>query len=342
MNLNSALYLLLLLLTSIATANDSFYVTCNESCSTCGVAQGCEPGVTPYNITITATTAEKAKEQVEAGGYIDCKVTVTNSTAPGGNATADTTPGLTLLNFKREGLIFDGVSPDYVKYETVTETVNGVTLTVKKPIQLPGKYSTFFYSDLPDGSGFQSSLYLNSQISERNANGLRTIPVGAQPISVTTYRHPSDKPNTDLTTLDVIHKQRHPQTGAWVIRTIRRFSPQGYGDAQRIWKTTFFLGDPNESQLIQSYREITTSRTANTGNVTEEHTRENTQDRASDGTLVTTSDASVTYGFYKYGSPVKLAETKHTGTGSELTATSTYYKNPADQASFNKPATMRR
>gem|GEM_PF-5280904 len=39
---------------------------------------------------------------------------------------------------------------------------------------------------------------------------------------------------------------------------------------------------------------------------------------------------------------MKLSETKHTGTGSELTTTWTYNKFPADQAAFNKPATMRR
>jgi RHS repeat-associated protein len=100
-------------------------------------------------------------------------------------------------------------------------------------------------------------------------------------------------------------------------------------------------GDPVQNPTLQPYREITITRTPNATNGTES-TREITRDRDTSGSLVITSDLSATYGFYKHGDPVKLAETQHTGTGSELTSTWTYYTAAADPAAFNKPATLRR
>ena len=335
------------LMTGMLTANDKFDVKCKKKCASCDSSSGCSPDSDTFEVVSTFDTEEEAQKEAKRlndekdGKWEGCKVEASNSTSNGGtNATTDTSPGLTSLNFKREGLLFEGVSPDYVKYETVSQTTNGVTTTVKKPIQLPTRHSTVFYTDLPDGSGYQCAQYLNSQISAPDGNGLRTIPAGVQAISITAYRHPVGTPSTDLTTLDVIHKQRHPQTGAWVTRTIRKVSPQGNNN----WTTQFFLGDPNETNAIplQSYREIAITRSPNLSNVTEESTREITKDRDTSGTLVITSDHSVTYGFYKYGEPVKLAETQQTGTASALTTTWTYYKLPADQASFNKPATLRR
>lgn len=334
---------LVLVLSGVLSANDDFWALCLHTCKSCRGVAGCVPGVSTYE------TAHTYKSQDEANAA--CEVLAKNSTSNGGtNATGDTSPGLTPLNFKREGIVFSGVSPDYVKYETVNKTVgtqlvNGVEteviIKVKKPAQLPTKHSTVFYTDLADGSGYQCAQYLNSQISAPNANGLRTIPAGVQPISITTYREYIKLPeNPPLTTLDVIHKQRHPQTGAWVTRTIRKFCPQG----NNTWKTEFYLGDPTATNVVplQTYREIEITRTPNPTNVTEESTPEITRDRDSENNLVITSDVSVTSGFYKYGVPVKLAETQHTGTGSELTTDWTYFTSAADQASFNKPATMRR
>lgn len=333
-------------LMGVVSANDSFDVKCKKKCSSCDSSSSCSPDSDTYEVVATFEAEDKAQEEADRlngdteGKWKDCKVEASNTTSNGGtNASTDTSPGLTSLNFKRQGLVFDGVSPDYVKFETVNETINGVITIVKKPVQLPTLHSTVFYSDLPDGSGYQASQYLNSQISAPDANGFRTIPAGVQPVSITIYRQYINLPNNPaLSTLDVIHKQRHPQSGAWVTRLIRKFCPQGNNQ----WVTQFYLGDPAESIGFQPYREISITRTPNPTNVTEESTREVTKDRDSSGALVITSDASITYGFYKYGDPVKLSETRHTGTGSELTTTWTYFKAPADQASFNKPATMRR
>lgn len=330
----------------VVSANDSFDVKCKKKCSSCDSSSTCSPNSDTYEVVSTFEAEDKAQAEADRlngdteGKWKDCKVEASNTTSNGGtNASSNTSPGLTSLNFKRQGLVFDGVSPDYVKFETVNETINGVITIVKKPVQLPTLHSTVFYSDLPDGSGYQASQYLNSQISAPDANGFRTIPAGVQPVSITIYRQYINLPNNPaLSTLDVIHKQRHPQSGAWVTRLIRKFCPQGNNQ----WTTQFYLGDPAEIIGLQPYREISITRTPNPTNVTEESTREVTKDRDSSGALVITSDASITYGFYKYGDPVKLSETRHTGTGSELTTNWTYFKAPADQASFNKPATMRR
>jgi RHS repeat-associated protein len=325
-------------------ANDPFNVICKKKCSSCESSSSCSPDSDTYEVVATFETAEEAQAEADRlngdlnGDWKDCKVEVSNSTSNGGTtATSDTSPGITSLNYKRQGLLFDGVVPDYVKYETVSETVNGVTTSVKKPIQLPTKHSTIFYTDLPDGSGYQCAQYINSQLSAPNAYGLRSIPSGVQANSITLYRNPEGSADTNPGKLDVIHKQRHPQTGVWITRTIRKTSPQGNNN----WKTEFYLGDPVQNPTLQPYREITITRTPNATNGTES-TREITRDRDTSGSLVITSDLSATYGFYKHGDPVKLAETRHTGTGSELTSTWTYYTAAADPAAFNKPATLRR
>ena len=335
----------ILALSGTVSANDPFNVVCKKKCSSCESSSSCSPDSDTYEVVATFDTAEEAQAEADRlngesdGDWKDCKVEASNSTANGGtHATTDTSPGLTPLNYKRQGLLFDGVAPDYVKYETVSETVNGVTANVKKPVQLPTKHSTIFYTDLPDGSGYQCAQYVNSQLSAPDAHGLRSIPAGVQATSITIYRNPEGSADTNTGKLDVIHKQRHPKTGEWVTRTIRKTSPQGNNN----WSTKYYLGDPVQNPTLQPYREISITRTPNPNNVTEESTREIIRDRDSLGNLVITSDLSVTYGFYKYGEPVKLAETAHTGTASELTSTWTYYTAAADQASFNKPATLRR
>ncbi|MGJ8633252.1 MAG: hypothetical protein ACSHX7_04970, partial [Luteolibacter sp.] len=340
----------IILFSSFLYANNKWDVKCEEKCSSC--TSSCTPNATTYSFEQTYETEGEANDAAavrESDFDETCTVTEqSGSSGGGGQSTADTSPGLTSLSFDRAGMIFDGVSPDYVKYETVsetvTQTVNGeeqeVTVNVKKPIQLPVSGSTIFYSDIIDDQdnvvGFQSTRYSNSQISVPDSNGFRTIPEGALPMSITSYRHPEGTPSTDMNTIDVIHKQRHPQSGAWVTRTIRRFAPQGNNN----WKTEFYLGDPSESNLIQPYREINVTRTPNNDGT--ESVREITKDRDSSGSMVTTSDMGVTYAFYKYGFPVRVAETKHTGTGSELTTTSTYFTDASEQASYNKPATTRR
>lgn len=324
----------LLIVADTTLANDPTHSPCNNDCESCESGSSCDPNNSTHNTTQSLEIDELEDNEEDD----DCTGSASNSNSNGGNSATDTSPGFTPLNYKREGLIFDGVAPDHIKYETVTETVEGVTTTVRKPVQFPGKHVTFFYSDLADGSGFQCAIYRNSQVTAPDANGYRSIPEGVQPVSITTYRNPDGSAETTSGRLDVIHKQRHPQTGAWVIRTIRKTCPQGNNN----WKTEFYLGDPTDSPLIQSYREVTITRTPNPTDITQESTREVTKDRASDDSLVITSDLSVTYGFYKYGDPVRLAETKHTGTGSELATTWTYYTSAADPVSFNKPATMRR
>ena len=347
----------ILALSGTVSANDPFNVVCKKKCSSCESSSSCSPDSDTYEVVATFDTAEEAQAEADRlngesdGDWKDCKVEASNSTANGGtHATTDTSPGLTPLNYKRQGLLFDGVPPDYVKYETVDETirqvVNGVetdvVIQVKKPAQLPARHSTIFYTDIRDPQnqliGYQCAQYMNSQLSVPNSNGLRSIPEGAQPASITIFRNPQGTAETNTGKLDVIHKQRHPKTGEWVTRTIRKTSPQGNNN----WSTKYYLGDPVQNPTLQPYREISITRTPNPNNVTEESTREITRDRDSLGNLVITSDLSVTYGFYKYGEPVKLAETAHTGTASELTSTWTYYTAAADQASFNKPATLRR
>jgi hypothetical protein len=154
--------------------------------------------------------------------------------------------------------------------------------------------------------------------------------------SITIYRNPDGGTTTTQGKLDVVHKQRHPQSGVWVTRVIRRVAPQG----NNTWSTKWYLGDPVENPTLQPYREVAITRTPNADGT--ESTREITRDRDSAGNLVITSDIDSTYAFYKHGDPVKLSETRHTGTGSESTTTWTYYHDAANQASFNKPATTRR
>jgi RHS repeat-associated protein len=349
MTAKNALHIaMLFLFASIqAFANQHWFYKCKKECESCQT--GCTIKTDTYCVwqDKKKNNGKSSASDAENAAKDECNVNATNYSGGGGNAPSDTSPGFTSLNFRREGLIFTGVGPDYVKYETIEETTNGVTISVKKPIQLPVEGATIFYTDLLDDQdkiiGYQSTEYKNSQLSAPNAQGLRSIPAGAQPVSITTFRHPVITAETDMniweSTLDVIQKVLHPQTGAWVTRTIRKFSPQGYGLGNSVWTSEFFLGDPNESPLIQPYRKITITRTANANG--SESTREVTED-LNGNSYVITSDVSATYGFYKYGEPVKLSETKHTGTGSEFTTTWTYYTTAADQASFNKPATMRR
>ncbi len=356
---NALCIALLFLVSSIhASANQTWWYKCEKECTSCKVCTWKSETYVLSRVDDTKFEGFEGSFETNNDGNKDgkdaptiakekCQVKTSSPSSGGGSAVTDTSPGFTALNFRREGLVFTGVGPDYVKYKSVDETINGVLVSVKKPVQMPVAGATVFYTDLLDADdkiiGYHCTQYRNSQLSAPDAQGLRSIPAGAQPISITTFRHPVITATTDMSiwenTLDVIQKLLHPQSGAWVTHTIRKFSPQGYGPGKNVWTSEFFLGDPNENPLIQPYRKITITRAANADG--SESTREVTED-LNGNSYVITSDVSATYGFYKYGEPVKLSETKHTGTGSEFATTWTYYTTAADQASFNKPKTMER
>lgn len=303
-------------------ANDPWYKHCKHTCKSCNGKSNCTPGVSTYTVEATGESDTQDPNDPKA------KCTVDHEKSLSTDVSGDPVPrGVTSLIYRREGSIFDGVSPDYVKYESVDG--------VKKPIQMPMSHSVMIFSDLADGSGHQTAQYPKSHLPAPNAQGVYTVPSGIEPISITIYRNPDGPATTTSGNLEIVHKQRHPQSGIWVTRTIRMHAPQNDNN----WKTEFFLGNPSTTP---SYREITIIRSPHPTNVSEESTRETTRDRDSQGDLVITSDISATYGFYKYGAPVRLSETNHTGTDSELTSNWTYYTDRLDQASFNRPATLRR
>ncbi|MFT3992211.1 MAG: RHS repeat-associated core domain-containing protein [Luteolibacter sp.] len=316
---------------SVGMANDKWYVECKKTCKTCGDDSSCQPGVTTYTVGSTYDSKSEAQnaasQENSTNKGAQCKVKESQGTSGGGQA-VETENGVTPLNYKREGILFDGVAPDYVMYETVDG--------VKKPLQFPTKNSTIIYSDLSDGTGYQKAQYLTSQLSAANSAGIRTIPSGVNPIAVTIYRNPDGDATTTSGRLDVIHRQKHPQTGAWVATTIRITSPQGSNS----WKREWFLGDLVQNPTLTPYQSVDVSRTPHLDGT--ETVREITKNTTSSGSLVIGKDQTLTYGFYKYGEPVILSQTDHTGTASELTTTWTYYTDPQRQESFNKQATMRR
>ncbi|MGD9418134.1 MAG: RHS repeat domain-containing protein [Verrucomicrobiota bacterium JB025] len=345
---------LLLPLTGLVSANDKWLIRCKTSCSSCaGSNQSCEIGSNTYSLEFGPFEITEAAANAMAGVLGDgCTAVLQETWENTSSGSLQDGPGITSLNYRREGLVVEGVGPDYVKTETVSETVDGVTSEVKKPIQFPTKHTTIFFTDIVKESeesdseesdseeiiGFQSTEYLNTQLSAPDADGLRSIPTGALPVSITIHRNPDGTADATSGKLDVISKQRHPQTGVWVVRTIRTIAPQD----ENVWTTEFYLGDPTETDAlpIDPYRVVTMTRTSNDDGT--ETVLEKTEDRDSFGDLVTTSYLSVKYGFYKYGNPVKISETQYTGNGSDLTTDWTYYTDAADQVSYNKPATMRR
>jgi RHS repeat-associated protein len=318
------LALFLLAMPGAANANDKWYYRCNKGdCESCQSAS-CEPSVETYQTENGFDTEEEARE----AGEKECKGEADNSYDGGSSAGGAqfTSPGVTAQNYSRSNLNFQDVSPDYAK----TESINGV----RTPKYLPVKQGGWHINDLPDG--FEIAKYPSSGLGAPDNNGIRPVKSGAQASSVTTYRNPDGGKTTSQGNMDVVHKQRHPQTGEWVTRTIRIHAPQGNNN----WTTKYYLGDPVQNPTLDPYRDIAITRTPNPDG--SETTREVINDRDTSGNYVITSDLTRTYAFYKHGEPAILSETKHTGTGSEPTTSWTYFHNSADQGSFNKPATMRR
>jgi RHS repeat-associated protein len=332
MNLRVARYLALFALAfpGVSVANNKWYVECKHTCKSCGTDANCKPGVTTYTVGSDYSKKEDADKAAQDENNnnkgADCTVKERQNTGSGGQAL--TQPGVTTLNYKREGIVFDGAGPDDIKYETVGG--------IRKPRQLETPMTTVDYTDTADGKGYQVAQYLTSLLPQPGTNGIRAIPSDVQPIAVTIYRNPDGDASSTAGRLDVVHRQKHPQSGVWLTTTIRLTSPQG----NNAWKREWFLGDPLQNTALTPYQSVEVTRTPHLDGT--ETVREITKDVVSDGSLVISKDQTLTYGFYKYADPVVLKETNHTGTGSDLTTTRTYFTNRSDQASFNKPATMRR
>lgn len=336
--------------TAPLSANNPWYVHCEKGCTSCTGGQGnCQPSTETHTTVSTyEATDPLAKENAEAeaarlvAAGQNCVASdrplmqkaTSGSGGSGGiqSMSTFTDRGVSADTYDRKNVIFQGLGMGAVKYEEDPVTHE------KRPKQVPLLHHVLVYTDLaPAGSGYKKAQYLRSQLGNPDANGLYTIPSNVQPLATTTYRNP--EPGTPASgKLDVVHEQRHPQGTGMVTHTIRYDSPLGGST----WSRKYYLGDPVANGTLQTYREVTVERSSNPDN--SENNRETTKDRDSAGNLVITSDVSQIMGFYKYGSPVVLSATKHTGLGSssELTSTWTYYHDAADQASFNKPATLRR
>lgn len=305
-------------------ANNEWWVTCKKKCASCEQGEcGADDSTYGFKMTSESQPTEQDVEAVDPECSIESIVPYDNQSNGIGDG-----PGITELNYKREGIVFEGAGPGHVKYEVVGG--------IRKPRQMAALHTVLDYTDTPDGKGYQIAEYLTSQLPAPGGNGIRTIPSNAQPIRLTIFRNPNGDANTNPGTLDVVERQRHPQSGVWVTRTIRAICPQG----NNTWERKWYLGDPVENPTLVPYKTVDVTRTPQVDGT--ETVRETTREAATNGDLVIQSDRTGIYGFYKYGSPALLSETNHTGTGSDLTTTWTYYTNRSDQASFNKAATLRR
>jgi RHS repeat-associated protein len=326
MNTSRYLALFLLSMPGIAIANNTWYVDCKKGCSSCTSSSGsCGAESSTYGSLMGPYDTEKAA--TDAAKAAGCDVSLSQPfPLPDGATPGSSARGISAASYSRTSLIVKDVGPDYLK----TETINNVRI----PNYLPIKNGGIHISDVTDG--FQIVKYPSSALGTSGSDGIRPIKQNGEPSSITTYRNPDGGTTTSSGKLDIVHKQRHPKTGEWVTRTIRKAAPQNNNN----WATSFYLGDPMGNDTIDPYRTITITRTPN-GDHTET-THEVTKDRATDGSMVITSDVTRKYAFYKHGEPVILSETRHSGTGSDLTTEWTYYTDSAQQNSFNKPATMRR
>jgi RHS repeat-associated protein len=341
------LALLLSFVSGAASANNYWYLNCKKECSSCSETGQCGTDTNAYNNNLKdeistsgqgdGNGALNAAENLAALGY-ECSVTIINSygvrtvTTFPPNSTPQTlpqVPGISSDNYSPTSLLFDGASPDLVKYQDV----NGLRIPKYMPVKGGGRVINVL------NDGYEIVKYPSAALGAPDSNGIRTPANPELARSMTIYRNPDYNPANpmapSLGNLDVIDKQRHPQSGVWVTRCTRIHAPQN----DNSWLTSYYLGDPVQNQTLQPYRKITITRTPHANGT--ESTREITED-LNDGSYVITSDISATYAFYKFGDPVKLAETRHTGTGTEIATTWTYNTNPKEQAAFNKPATLRR
>ncbi|MES2996358.1 MAG: RHS repeat-associated core domain-containing protein [Verrucomicrobiota bacterium] len=350
-------------LMSSARANDPWYVHCKKKCASCeGGSCGSQPTTKTHTTENTFDTDDPAKDEADANK--DAKERNKNgedcyaSSQPlqdssgkedgegeeggeggqaqgqggggGGGFSQFASRGVSSLTYDRGNILFDGLPMGAIKKELHPVTQKMV------PSQVAGKKSVFVYTDLaPAGSGYQTAEYLKNQLPAPSANGIYTIPANVEPLAVTKYRNPDATP---MGKMDVVYRQRHAQGSGIVTRTVRVESLPGANQ----WNRKFYLGDPVEDSSLQPYREVSVTRTENPDGSETDHevTRERFGNGAGDWVVV--SDETKVMGFYKLGEPVVLSETKHTGTGSDLTTTWTYYTDNNKQESFNKPATMRR
>ena len=330
---NKTLLLTWMLLGLAAKADNPYWATCKGGCGSCGdlsASNGdvtkCEPDAETGGVTITVQS-----DISQADADKKCTTTLTNPTTASSGSPADN--GVTASNYSPTGLSQDGSSSGQFKYETL----NGVL----SPRQFSSSKSTFDITLTPDGKGYKIAQYRTNQIGEPDAGGIRSIPQNVAPITSTTFRNPDGPTTTTAGKLDVIHCTIHPISGATVTRTVRLDYPVG----ALKWSRKYYLGDPETDNLIQPHRVVTLERTLNGDIETQVEITKDLSSGTDPTNLVTTSNVTTKYAFYKQGFPVPLVRTVHTvhtGTGADIVTTTTYNTDPALSFSFNKPATIRR
>jgi RHS repeat-associated protein len=315
-------------LISPASANNPFKAECKKGCSSCGSGQSsgdttCQPDADTNGVKITATSSTS-----QADAEQKCKQALANTTSPSGQAATPASHGVTPLNYQRAGLTHDGGGEGSIIYETV----NGVRV----PRQMISSRAVFDITDTPDGKGYQIAQYWLDELPAPGSNGIRAIPADLPAVTRTIFRNPDGSATTTSGKLDVLHMTRHPQSGVEVIRAVRLTYPVGTDS----WTRAYYAADPASPDAPAPYQVVQIARTPHLDGT--ETVEETVKDADSSGNLVISAHTTTTYAFYKYGFPVEVSKTTHTGTGSDLTTSHTYYTNRSEQASFNKPATLRR